>query len=94
MAASDVRVLSRRPQPRSHLPQPGNGRSTTSAPLTREDVHPAEGCPLPPDGTVNPFTLSGCKLTDWQLDSTPNAIATLQGTGRCDGHRPSRRLQL
>lgn len=32
------------------------------------------------DGTVNPLTLSGCKLLDWTLDSSPNSIATLSVT--------------
>lgn len=32
------------------------------------------------DGTVNPLTFSGCKLLDWQIDSSPNAIAKFTGT--------------
>lgn len=28
-------------------------------------------------GTVNPLTLAGCKVMDWTLTSSPNAIATL-----------------
>lgn len=32
------------------------------------------------DGTVNPLTLGGCKVTAWELTSSPNAIATLKLT--------------
>lgn len=32
------------------------------------------------DGTVNPLTFGGCKLTAWELTSSPNAIATLKAT--------------
>lgn len=30
------------------------------------------------DGTVNPLTLSGCKVNSWEVASGPNAIATLK----------------
>ena len=32
------------------------------------------------DGTVNPLTFSGCKVTDWELTASPNSIATLAVT--------------
>lgn len=32
------------------------------------------------DGTVEPFTLSGCKITQWTLTAAPNAIVKLKVT--------------